>query len=161
MRFYLLLLTFSLLGCQQKTITFDVSYTLKESDMKTQGNTILITDLPLYFQSNVEKNYSKKSLIKCIYLIDVEYFNNNKIIKIEYLNGNNWHSLEQTNLHATNLGKTLVIDSKTNLNTQFSTDNISMRITFKNPTKPISNLILKFRFTGKQEKTNTQYRIIA
>jgi hypothetical protein len=162
MRLIFGLLILFLVSCGQKQITFDVEYNLSETDFSIIGKSIIINDIPLYFQSKVENNYSKKSLLKEIYLIEICADMPLQIKTIDVLTNNQWNKIAfhtfQTN--GNNLSCSPLIDCKEDFRPIFQQDKLSLRLTFKNEITPKS-LTLKFRFTGKQEKTNVQYRIVA
>ncbi len=162
MRLIFGLLILFLVSCSQKQITFDVEYDLIESDFNIIGKSIIINDLPLYFQSKVENNYSKKSLLKEICLIEICADMPLQIKTIDVLTNNQWNKIAfhtfQTNGNNSNCSP--LIDCKEDFRPIFQQDKLNLRLTFKNGITPKS-LKLKFRFTGKQEKTNVQYRIVA
>jgi hypothetical protein len=161
MRFLILLLLLFLISCHQKTIHFDVAYSLNKDDFRIENNAIIIDDFPVYFQKNSEKNYSKKSLIKSIFLIELSSLSELNIKSIDVLDNNNWNTISASKIQPVNRGKILILDSKTDLTPLFNNDKISLRLQLKHKIKKPTNLNVVFRFTGKQEKTNTQFRIIA
>jgi|SRR5690554_2346989 len=162
MRFIVGLLVLLLVSCSQKQITFDIQYDLDEGDFTLIDDVITITDLPLYFQSTVENNYSKKSLIKEISLIEVCADRSIQLRKMDVLKNNQWNNIVINKHQVVKESDDCLqlIDSKDDFKEVFQQDKLNLRLTIKKGSTP-KQLKLKFRFTGKYEKTNVQYRIIA
>lgn len=162
MRFFILLLTVIILAsCHQKTISFDVSYPISDREFRLQDTSIIIEDFPLYFQANVEKNHSKKSLIQSIELIGISSPSQLQIHSIDILNNNNWENITTQNVQTINATKTRILANQIDFIQLFKKDKISLRINLSQVSQNIQNIVVTFRFKGKQEKTNTQFRIIA
>lgn len=153
-----------LVSCAKKDITFDVTYELNAGEFKIENNQLVIEDYPLFLQNNVEKNYSKISLIKEIHLVEICSDTPLTLNSIEFLNKTIWKTL---NGQIKNKDKNCVsvIDSENNLKEIFKDNKLGLILTVLTFGKDQSvfpkTLRLKFRFKGKYEKTNIQYRIVA
>lgn len=150
-----------LVSCAKKDITFDVTYELNAGEFKIENNQLVIEDYPLFLQNNVEKNYSKISLIKEIHLVEICSETPFSVHSIEILNKTNWENLGG---QFKNKDKNCVsvIDSENNLKEILKDNKLGLALTFNKTQNGFpKTLRLKFRFKGKYEKTNIQYRIVA
>jgi len=158
----LLLLTFILLSCSKKKITFEVTYDISPEQIQLEGGFLTIRNFPLYFQANVEQNFSKKSQISVIELVEIQCDKPININNIQFEEGSVWSTLDAThNFHTKDsLEHFQIIKSKTDFIPIFKTDQLNMRILYKG--KELPKIVrLKFRMTGNYDKTNVQYRILA
>lgn len=164
MRFFLLFSVFLLLGCKTKQITFDVTYVVAEEHIQVKNNELIILDYPLYFQSNVEKNYSKKGLISSIELVEISFEDSLPVQQIAVLENNFYQPVFQSQNNSTiKLIKNIqAAENDIDFKSIFNSDKISVQAILRTDEilKP-NEITLKFRMKGKLEKTNIQYRILA
>jgi|GEM_PF-5536348 len=161
----LLFCTLFMLSCStKKDITFDVTYQLTAANFKIEDNLIVVRDYPLYFQSKAENNYSKKSQVKSIQLVKVSSDALIEPDKIKIAGDSGWTFLTMDTIITENAQHTtfLIINSPEDLTPVFKEDKLNLHIPFDRKSGKIpTTLTLVFRFKGKHDKTNVQYRILA
>ena len=164
MRLIFSLLIFVILfqSCSNRSITFDVTYEIHADQMSIEDGYIVIRDFPLFFQSQVEKNFTKKSQVKSISLLDIKSNTQLNIRKMELKNGSSWNPITIDTLFENNndLHQYQFIDCKADFLPIFKEDKLNLRIPFHLKQIP-TTLLLTFRMKGKYDKTNVQYRIVA
>ncbi|HRO76075.1 MAG TPA: hypothetical protein PLP27_08025 [Crocinitomicaceae bacterium] len=162
MRFcFLVFILFTLGSCAKKDITFDVTYEVNAEEFRLENNQLVIEDYPLFLQNNVEKNYSKISLIKEVQLVEVCSNTSFSVNSIEILNKTTWETLNGQ-IKNKDQNCVSVIDSEKNLKEIFKDNKLGLILTLSKTQNVFpKTLRLKFRFKGKHEKTNIQYRIVA
>lgn len=162
--FFLLFCTLLILSCSpKKDITFDVTYELTTADFKIEDNMIVIQDYPLYFQSRVENNYSKKSQIKSVQLVKISSDALIDAHKIKINGDSGWNPITMDTMitEDISLPAFLIINSPEDLTPVFKEDKLNLRIPFNRKSGKVpTTLTLVFRFKGKHDKTNVQYRIL-
>lgn len=166
MRFSLLLFcSLFILSCSpKKDITFDITYKLTAADFKIEDNQIVIRDYPLYFQSKAENNYSKKSQVKSIQLVKISSDALIEPGRIKIAGDSGWTVLTMDTIITENTQQPafLIINSPEDLTPVFKEDKLNLHIPFNRKSGKIpTTLTLVFRFKGKHDKTNVQYRILA
>ncbi|MBN9294907.1 MAG: hypothetical protein J0G96_13095 [Flavobacteriia bacterium] len=166
MRFFVLLFcALFILSCSpKKDITFDVTYELTAADFKIEDDMIVVRDYPLYFQSRAENNYSKKSQVKSIQLVKVSSDALIEPGRIKISNDSGWTFLTMDTIITENTQHPvfLIINSPEDLTPVFKEDKLNLHIPFDRKAGKIpTTLTLVFRFKGKHDKTNVQYRILA